>query len=104
MDNAGTVATVCAGYCLDRFNTSEVQGNKDDIEPHRRKHQRPQRDLSLASLDERGKPEMSGNHGARCLDRGSGQGSLASIKPMTTTNANTPKTNCTVVVPYAASA
>src|ERR1019366_2029212 len=38
----------------------------------------------------------------RCFERGSGQGNLASISPLTTTNTNTPRINCTATSPYTA--
>jgi hypothetical protein len=47
---------------LDRFPMSQEERSEDDVKPHCRQHQRPERRGCLARFDHGGKTKMAGKH------------------------------------------
>src|SRR5215471_11953931 len=89
-----SIATVETSDRGQRFDSSQKQRDKDDVEPHCRQHQGPERDLPLARLDQSCETEVSGDHRVTSFELQRGHGRPASSHPITTTNRIKPRMNC----------
>src|SRR5438876_982043 len=81
------------GHNVDNgFDAGQEERNENDIQPHRRQHQRPEWCLGFARLHQRRESEMPGDQvGSR---RPLGHGTRESMYPMSPTKSKMPSKNC----------